>query len=485
MPVTANDPITLSLAAAIGLQEGYNVAGSRPARNNNPGDIKVTSSGSNNPNNYPVDDQGHIIYPTSTDGFNALQSQTAHILNQNSNTYCGNPETVTLADVGSQYAADPNWANGVAKALGIPNPPGAAVTMQQLTSGVVPVKAASDILPANKLATTGSVPGQQTGATGSTQGTNSNGALVGDNPTNATTPTGQDITDADYAAMYSTNLEITSGMSEIPWYNDASLITGNKRVRQSVQPVVFQVYLSQLTGEMLTNPNTGEVTTLQLNCSMNDFAVQSKHVFNKQQTRTGHHVTFWGMQPDLITGSASTGVFMNQYGLTDYFSIADVPDDVFQQVQEAFINQQTGQQRPSTSSSNVTNQSLINNPEALRIAAQDCFTEFLKLFQMNGVVWYQGNNTRTDGAFDSTSQYSPTAWVPSQGTTSFQRNSRANDVLTKGYVVMKYRNSTYLGYFKSLSWAVDAEKPFSWNFNFVFQVERTLSSYYFPFTGTF
>jgi hypothetical protein len=38
----------------------------------------------------------------------------------------------------------------------------------------------------------------------------------------------------------------------------------------------------------------------------------------------------------------------------------------------------------------------------------------------------------------------------------------------------------YLGYFKSLTWAMDAATPFAWAFNFVFQVEKTYSALYFP-----
>jgi len=45
---------------------------------------------------------------------------------------------------------------------------------------------------------------------------------------------------------------------------------------------------------------------------------------------------------------------------------------------------------------------------------------------------------------------------------------------------MSYRNNLYLGYFKSLSWTMDAEKPFQWIFHFTFQVEKTLTAYYYP-----
>lgn len=483
MPVSPTDPVTLSLAAAIGLQEGYNVPGKIPNVNRNPGDIK--DNGQNNPNGYPVDSFGHIIYPTDQIGQAALAHQAAHILNQNSNVYNGDPTVVTLADVGRKYAADPNWANGVAKALGLSS---ADVTMADLASGAVPVKSADQILPANKLAMSGTVAGQPQGGNSAANQGQTSGALLGDDATAASPVAGQSLTapqyspdySANYSPQYQANLEIVKGMSEVPWFSpDSGLITGNPRIRKNVQPIKFQVYLSQQTGEMLKDPLTGQPTTLELNCSVREWNILSKHVTNRTPTRTGHHVTFWGMTPDLITGSGSTGVFMNAYGLTDYFSIADIPDDIFQQILAAFTDPQTGAIR----SGNSSDFALVNQPPALRVAAQDAFMEFMKLFQMNGVVWYQPNNDK--GYIDGTDQYSPTAWVPSQGTSSFQRNARSNDVLTKGYVVVKYRNNTYLGYFKSLSWTLDAEKPFSWNFNFTFQVERTLTSYYFPFQGVF
>ena len=52
------------------------------------------------------------------------------------------------------------------------------------------------------------------------------------------------------------------------------------------------------------------------------------------------------------------------------------------------------------------------------------------------------------------------------------------------YVAMKIRNNVYLGYFKSLSWTQDASKPFHWNFEFTFQVEKTVVSMYYPQGGS-
>jgi hypothetical protein len=178
-------------------------------------------------------------------------------------------------------------------------------------------------------------------------------------------------------------------------------------------------------------------------------------------------ITFWGMAADVITGSGSTGVFMNQYGVTDYFSTAKTTDDIATKVGMAFSNDPD------------VEQTIATNPEAYRVAAQDAFVEFLKLFQMNGNVWYS-SSTNNDSTQLNQSQVAPAVWQANSGATNFQQNSRNNDVRSKGYVVMTYRNNKYLGYFKSLSWTMDADKPFQWNFNFTFQVEKTLTALYVP-----
>jgi len=47
-------------------------------------------------------------------------------------------------------------------------------------------------------------------------------------------------------------------------------------------------------------------------------------------------------------------------------------------------------------------------------------------------------------------------------------------------VVMQFRNFVYEGYFKSLTWTMDASNPFRWDFSFTFQVERTVGRDYIP-----
>ena len=317
-------------------------------------------------------------------------------------------------------------------------------------------------------------------------------------------------------------------LSNTAWYADTGLVTGNPRIRASVQPVIFTVFFDRNDpSQMLrTVPdvNTGQPIEIQLNTSLTTFEITSKHVYNRTPSRTGMHVTLWGMEPDLISGTGTTGVFMNQFGITDFMSTAGINDDVRQLVntglahgfQKAMnttiesvvvpsatvsgseadvlvvtdVPQPTGEVLTfANSGSNVLSdadaqiikRATINPNEAFRVAAQDAFVEFLKLFQMNGQIWFNSTdyaNGTNLGIINGQEQVSPTAWSKKTGTTSFQQHARNNDVMTRGYVSMRYRNNIYLGYFKSLSWTQDAESPFQWKFQFAFQVEKTYTALY-------
>ena len=325
------------------------------------------------------------------------------------------------------------------------------------------------------------------------------------------TPFGQSVDPNDPTQANSAipNLQINYGLDEAPWYSktqDGSLVVGNPRIRQFAQPVSFIVYLNRSRDIFLRNPHDNQPIVLELNCSISTFELQSRHVYNRTPSRTGMHVTFWGMQPDLINGSGSTGVFMNQFGITDFFSVANVTDDMKQLVINGFshifksnfsaapqtstgelINfspEQTGtnvQSEIDQSFNTIVKKRSVDPNSAFRVAAQDAFVEFLKLFQMNGNVWFFNPNYK--GSYTGQDQQGPNAWSESTGATSFEQVARNNDVMTRGFVAMKYKNNVYLGYFKSLSWSQDAEKPFSWNFNFTFQVERTYSALYWPNLG--
>ena len=313
---------------------------------------------------------------------------------------------------------------------------------------------------------------------------NSNGPTVSTNSTTGLTtvtpltpltayitPVGQSIdpNDTVLANTLTPKLQIDTGLTEVAWFDDANLLTGNPHARKQVQPVAFMVYLNRnlARNQMLTNPSTNKPVVLQLNTSIRTFELQSKHVYNRTPSRTGMHVTFWGMQPDLITGAGTTGVFLNQYGITDYLSTMSINDDIAKLVGAAF------------SQNSDTEQAINQNPEAYRVAAQDAFVEFMKLFQMNGNVWF--HSPSYTGTTTGQQQQGVNAWSSNTGSSSFAQTARNNDVMTRGYVAMRYRNNVYLGYFKSLNWTQDAEKPFTWDFNFVFQVERTITAL--PYTS--
>lgn len=91
------------LANAIAQAEGFGVPGAIPTRNNNPGDLK--SGGA------------IAVYPDSTAGFTALQTQLDIIAQGKSKFYTPG---MTLSQFGSIYSGgDPNFASNVADYLGV------------------------------------------------------------------------------------------------------------------------------------------------------------------------------------------------------------------------------------------------------------------------------------------------------------------------------------------------------------------------------
>jgi hypothetical protein len=294
---------------------------------------------------------------------------------------------------------------------------------------------------------------------------------------------GSNIDNATYDSLFP-DIVVSEGLDETPWYDDPGLLTGNVHGRSSVQPVVFEVMLRN-KGNVFLSDSKGSPLQIQLNASMKNFTISSKHAFHEERSRTAFHITLWGMNADTIEGSCTTGVFMNQFGLTDFFSVADVSDDLKTLVTSGALFREneltndgavTGRNVTALSTfDTLLAQRATQNPQAaFRVAAQDAFVEFLSLFKMNGNVWFYNKDYQVGGLVDH-DQQSPSAWSPQTGTSSTQTHARNNDVMTRGYVTMKLRANTYLGYFKSLSWTIDAKNPYQWNFNFVFQVERTIN----------
>lgn len=221
----------------------------------------------------------------------------------------------------------------------------------------------------------------------------------------------------------------------------------NGPTSQVPAPVTFQMSMDQ--------DNAWLPIVIELNASLKQFSRQMKHVMRTTPTLTGLLVTMWGLEVDTITGSGSTGVFMNRLGLTDFPSLSNAPDEVLAMV-------------PTTIDESNFDEGTF------RVAAKDAFIELLALFKNNATVWFQNENYTGD-----TSQLvesGPDMWSPTTGSTVQQNHARRNDVMTRGTVAMNFRNSTYHGYFNALNFTLDAETPFSWNFNFTFKVERTITN---------
>jgi hypothetical protein len=101
-------PALSQFAAAIAQAEGYNVAGSRPQRNNNPGDLT-------NWPGVPTDAGGYSVFPDAQSGWNALE-QDLNTIRTGQSQYIS-PD-MSIAQMGAAWAGgDPNWAGNVAAAL--------------------------------------------------------------------------------------------------------------------------------------------------------------------------------------------------------------------------------------------------------------------------------------------------------------------------------------------------------------------------------
>lgn len=253
-----------------------------------------------------------------------------------------------------------------------------------------------------------------------------------------------------------------------PWYSNKNLVTGNPHIKQINTPVTFSINLQEFdssTALYATKNTNGENTPLELrlNCSLSRFNLNMKHIINKTNTRTGFHLTFWGMEADVITGSGSTGAFMNQWGLTSLMSLAN--KNIGLDLKQAL---------------GITG-SYSYNEDMFRVAAQDAFIELLSLFRNNGLTRY-GNplSPKTDSDPPNREKLDPSVYSETYGDSTYSRNANKNDIMVKGNVDFHYKSNLYQGYFKSLSWIMDSDNPFQWQFDFVFQVQKTFSQIYYP-----
>lgn len=228
----------------------------------------------------------------------------------------------------------------------------------------------------------------------------------------------------------------------------ANGLVGNPHLKRIARPISFKILLNDfLPSTFLSNGDSP--LELKLNCSLSQFNIQMKHVINKSNTRTGFHLTFWGMEPDTITGSGSTGVFINSAGLTALMSLNHIPEVSLEDMESL-----DGSETPG------------------RVTAQDNFVELLSVFKNNGIVRFHTENY--DDAISSRKQLEA-VWSEQYGANTFERGARNNDVLSKGSVLLSYKNNLFQGYFKNLSWTMDADNPYQWKFDFTFLVQKTIN----------
>ena len=471
------DPAVQGLTVAIAQNEGYGVAG-KASKYNNPGDIKAPWTG------FPADSAGITKFPTIEAGEAALNHQASLILNGSPNY---NPQ-MTIAQAAAKYTDnDPNAASNWSKTL---DPSGKLVTPDTTLAQYNQLVASGKLTPPQNLPN----PAANNGPNNTSPGNNAsapqdkqqqdemdlpdrNASAVTYSPLDNPFEQGQIIQQLD------TDLVINKNLDETPWYKDGGMVTGNPRIRGFVAPISFRMLIN---GNPLNTKGldpTGKPIEVQLNASVKSYSKTMRHVYTKNPTRTGIHITFWGQQADLIEAQCTTGVFMNQMGLTDFMSTAKFSTDLINLLNQGFahtINNSTG----NVDTALKITQQRTTNPSGLsafRVAAQDAFVELLSLFKSNGNVWFRKDNYT--GAFSQSDQAGIATWSPTAGTSTQQGNARNNDVMTRGSIAMQLKNSTYLGFFKSLSWTQDASNPFQWNFNFVFQVERTIELLEYPVGG--
>ena len=474
-----NPAAVQGLTVAIASNEGYGGSG-KASKYNNPGDIKAPWTG------YPADSVGITQFPSIEAGTAALNHQASLILNgsavynpnmtidQAARTYVGK------TDAGAATAGA-NWAKTLDPSGKLVTPDTTLAQYQQLVESGQLTPPTQLPNPAANNGPNNTSPGNSASAPLKNQQQDSmdlpdrNASAVTYSPLDNPFEQGQIIQQLD------TDLVINKNLDETAWYDDRGMVTGNKRIRDFVAPISFRMLINGNT--LSTNGLSGTPIQVELNASVKSYSKTLRHVYTKNPTRTGIHITFWGQQADLIEAQCTTGVFMNQLGLTDFMSTAKFSPDLVQLINEGFahtINNSTGNVDVALK---VTNK--LPNPNntlsAYRVAAQDAFVELLSLFKSNGNVWFRKDNYT--GAFSQSDQAGIATWSPSVGTSTQQGNARNNDVMTRGSIAMQLKNSTYLGFFKSLSWTQDANNPFQWNFNFVFQVERTIELLEYPVGG--
>lgn len=264
------------------------------------------------------------------------------------------------------------------------------------------------------------------------------------------------------------SLALTEDLDNTPWYLDNDSIVGNPNLLdRQIVPAYFEINLKQSNSDRLKDSNNTPIM-VRLNVSLQEIDISEAHIMSNSQTLTGYHISVWGQEPDIISATGTTGLFINRYGIAPLMSKrgADI------QEYTKYINL-----NPNSFDINAN----IKNP--FKIAAQDAFMEMLGLFKNNGITRYHPELTSRifqTGNPGNSQVVGEASWSPAIGASSTQAQNRNNDILTRGYVVFNYKSAVFLGYFKTLNFSINANNPYKWDFNFTFQVEKRLTVAYTP-----
>lgn len=106
-------PTIRRIGEAIATAEGFYMEGSRPQRNNNPGDLTVDVSGKGVGMDGP-----YVIYATAEDGFSALYKQISKWL-AGTSKYISASMTISQAAQIYSPSGWMEWSNNVANYLGV------------------------------------------------------------------------------------------------------------------------------------------------------------------------------------------------------------------------------------------------------------------------------------------------------------------------------------------------------------------------------
>lgn len=316
-----------------------------------------------------------------------------------------------------------------------------------------------------KVVTKGNVPVNVVASNAPGEAVQQEGTAVG-----ARDLSGNPASDSALQAANRTSRVVYTDLSNTPWYKDQDLVVGNKNIK-NMRSVWFQVLVSET--EPLSATPGGPPLELRLNCSLASLDLTMKHKMSKTNTRTGMHVCLWGMEPDIVQASGSTGAWMNQYGLTTFMSTRKA--GVSAQM-EAFVAQSTGGPSDGTSPD-----FRFKSKQPYRVAAQDAFAELLALFKYNSIYRYKTDHY--DGYFQGRTGLGDNLWSEKFGSSLSAAAARNGDVMYRGSVLMGTKDDVYSGYFKSLNFVEDAERPNRWNFTMSFQVQSKLTVTGSPLNG--